>query len=304
MTHDYAYAGRFQATVTVRDERGAAAQWTAAIAVPTASGSAPTARPVVERSSCSAPVTITCDGAPSTDDDGRIVSYAWSFGDGATATGATVSHTYHERGAFAATLTVTDDQGLTDSWTIVVPVEADPRDQVWVEDGLPPGAGGAGNEPWAWRSADPVPFSGLAATPATAMTGIHQHFFTGATTPLAVSPDDVLVAYVYLDPADPPSEVMLQWTDGNDDWAHRAYWGDDAIAWGSEGTASRRRMGPLPAPGAWVRLEIPADAVGLGNTQVTGMGFTLFGGSAVWDHVGKVAAPATAVAPQPPAGSG
>jgi PKD repeat protein len=57
---------------------------------------------------------LTCnfDGTGSTD-DGTIVSYAWSFGDGATATGATTSHTYGAAGNYTVTLTVTDDVGLT-----------------------------------------------------------------------------------------------------------------------------------------------------------------------------------------------
>jgi hypothetical protein len=37
----------------------------------------------------------------------------------------------------------------------------------------------------------------------------------------------ILVAYVYLDPANPPSTVMLEWSDGV--W-HRAYWGADNLA--------------------------------------------------------------------------
>ena len=35
-------------------------------------------------------------------------------------------------------------------------------------------------------------------------------------------------------------------------------------------------MGPLPAVGQWVRLEVPASQVGLENRTLTGMAFTLF----------------------------
>jgi hypothetical protein len=92
---------------------------------------------------------------------------------------------------------------------------------------------------------------------------------------------------VYLDPANLPSEVMLQWNDGN--WEHRAYWGaNNIMGWGANGTNSLRFMGALPAAGQWVRLEVPASSVGLEGHVVSGMAFTLYGGRATWDHAGKV----------------
>ena len=69
------------------------------------------------------------------------------------------------------------------------------------------------------------------------------------------------VAEVSLDPANPPSENMRQWNNGS--WEHRAYWSANHIAWGTHGTALRKYMGGLPAKGQWVRLDVPASAVGL-----------------------------------------
>ncbi len=57
--------------------------------------------------------TARIDGSLSRDDDGRIVSYVWDLGDGTTATGAMVAHTYRAPGLFTVTLTVTDDDGAT-----------------------------------------------------------------------------------------------------------------------------------------------------------------------------------------------
>ena len=48
------------------------------------------------------------DGSASTDDS-QVVSYAWDFGDGETATGAKVSHAYATGGLRTVTLTVTDE---------------------------------------------------------------------------------------------------------------------------------------------------------------------------------------------------
>jgi PKD repeat protein len=44
-----------------------------------------------------------------------LSSYAWSFGDGTTGSGATLAHTYARAGTYRVTLTVTDAFGLTSS---------------------------------------------------------------------------------------------------------------------------------------------------------------------------------------------
>jgi PKD repeat protein len=64
-------------------------------------------------------MTVSVSGAGSTDDIG-IVSYAWEFGDGATASGMTATHTYLTTGDKTITLTVTDTDGLTGSATATV----------------------------------------------------------------------------------------------------------------------------------------------------------------------------------------
>lgn len=58
--------------------------------------------------------SILFDGSASTD-DGQIVSYAWDFGDGGTASGSRVFHSYGLLGAYSVVLTVTDDRGQTSS---------------------------------------------------------------------------------------------------------------------------------------------------------------------------------------------
>ncbi|WP_371373104.1 family 16 glycosylhydrolase [Thalassotalea aquiviva] len=51
----------------------------------------------------------------SSDSDGNIVSYAWDFGDGNTATGESVNHTFSSANTYTVSLTVTDNQGATDT---------------------------------------------------------------------------------------------------------------------------------------------------------------------------------------------
>jgi serine protease len=65
---------------------------------------------------------VSFDGSLSSDPDGTIVSFAWNFGDGATASGLTVSHPYADNGIYTVTLTVTDNNGATASDTALVTV--------------------------------------------------------------------------------------------------------------------------------------------------------------------------------------
>jgi YVTN family beta-propeller protein len=51
------------------------------------------------------------DGSASTDADGSIASYAWTFEDGRDATGVSALHTFVSPGTFNATLTVVDEEG-------------------------------------------------------------------------------------------------------------------------------------------------------------------------------------------------
>lgn len=156
----------------------------------------------------------------------------------------------------------------------------------WVDDSIPVGAVSAADfESWKWVSNSPTPTSGGLAHQSALASGLHQHYFYGASTGIAVQPGDAMFVYVYLDPVNPPSEVMVQWYDGM--WEHRAYWGADLIGLGVNGAASRYRAGPLPATGQWVKLTVPASAIGLEGRTVTGMAFTLFDGRATWDVAGR-----------------
>ncbi|MBA3802560.1 MAG: PKD domain-containing protein [Acidimicrobiia bacterium] len=62
------------------------------------------------------------------------MSYAWNFGDGGSATGATASRTYAAAGTYAVKLTVTDDKGATNSITKQVTVTAPPAGVDFVVD--------------------------------------------------------------------------------------------------------------------------------------------------------------------------
>jgi PKD repeat protein len=87
----------------------------------------PTASFTATPTSGRAPLAVRFDGSASSDPDGSITAYAWAFGDGGTATGATAIHQYTKAGAQTAKLTVTDDSGATASSTQTITVTLPPK---------------------------------------------------------------------------------------------------------------------------------------------------------------------------------
>ncbi|MFP5441069.1 MAG: S8 family serine peptidase [Gammaproteobacteria bacterium] len=69
-----------------------------------------------------APFIVDFNAAGSTDSDGAIAGYSWDFGDSSNGTGSTARHVYTVDGNYTVVLTVTDDDGATDtaSFNVVV----------------------------------------------------------------------------------------------------------------------------------------------------------------------------------------
>jgi PKD repeat protein len=114
-SHAYAAGGTFQVRLTVTD--GGGAQDTKV------HDAHPEAPPPVSNEPPHADFDMHCEKLAcsftdkSKDDDGAIVSWAWTFGDGGTSIEANPEHTYAERGHYEVVLTVTDDLGATASKT-------------------------------------------------------------------------------------------------------------------------------------------------------------------------------------------
>jgi PKD repeat protein len=83
-------------------------------------GDAPTAVAKANPTSGLTPLTVNFDGSASSDKDGKIQDYNWSFGDGTTANGKKVSYTYKTAGTYNATLTIIDDDLRTGADTVVI----------------------------------------------------------------------------------------------------------------------------------------------------------------------------------------
>ena len=152
------------------------------------------------------------------------------------------------------------------------------------------------------------------------MTGYHEHYFDGANKPFVVNKGESLFVWVYLDPENPPRTLMLQWhttlplasiraaatgavaaprpgavptpaptpAPPAANWEQRAYWGENAIARGTDGTSSRLRVGDLPPVGKWVKLSVAADKLKLGGRGLDGMAFSLLDGRAAFGLAGSL----------------
>jgi len=72
---------------------------------------APNQAPTADFGYSVANLDVAFDGSASTDPDGTVSNWSWSFGDGTSATGALATHSYGAAGTYPVTLTVTDDRG-------------------------------------------------------------------------------------------------------------------------------------------------------------------------------------------------
>jgi len=105
--HAYAAPGSYVVELTVIDDDGG---WTrdskvVTIEPPPPPNAAPTA---AFSFSCTA-LSCSFDAGGSSDSDGTIQAYRWSFGDSGNGTGETVQHSYAQTGTYTVRLTVTDE---------------------------------------------------------------------------------------------------------------------------------------------------------------------------------------------------
>jgi len=132
VTVDHAYAddGIYTVTLTVTDNDGTTGTTTA---TKTVMNRLPVALFTENATTVLTGEAIRFNASASYDPDGTIISYFWDFGDSTNATGMIVDHTYTDNGTYTVTLTVTDDDGATDTETAVKTVLNRPPVAVFTE---------------------------------------------------------------------------------------------------------------------------------------------------------------------------
>jgi PKD repeat protein len=122
--HTFAAGQSYTVTLQVTDDKGGKNTSTSSITV----GAAPKA-PVAAFTPPACTSGLGCQFTDLSTDDGSIASRSWDFGDGATSTEGNPTHSFAASKDYAVTLTVTDNDGGTNSTSATVSVAA-PANQV------------------------------------------------------------------------------------------------------------------------------------------------------------------------------
>jgi len=122
INHTFSSTGSYNVGLTITDNEGATDSTTKTITVTETSNQSPTASFTATPTSGVAPLVVFFSASNSSDSDGSIVSYAWDFKDGNTGNGLTINHTFSSTGSYNVGLTITDNEGATDSTTKTITV--------------------------------------------------------------------------------------------------------------------------------------------------------------------------------------
>jgi len=138
-------------------------------------GKPPTAIIKTDKTTGLTPLTINFNGSDSTD-DGKIEGYRWSFGDGSSAEGKRVSHTYKTAGTYTAVLSIIDNIMRVGTASVEIEVstgDPQPKIEVSATQGMIPltvefdGSGSADFDgeivAYAWNFGDGASASGVTA---------------------------------------------------------------------------------------------------------------------------------------------
>jgi PKD repeat protein len=124
--HMYTAAGTYTVKLTVTDDQGTSASGSTTATIVSSNLS-----PIADANgpySGTVDNSISFTGEGTSDPDGTIASYLWSFGDGTTSTSANPTHIFSAEGTYTVVLSVADNLGATGMDTTSVTVNASSGD--------------------------------------------------------------------------------------------------------------------------------------------------------------------------------
>lgn len=121
-THTYLVPGVYVARCEAKDDDGDVVGDSLTVTV--GEEEIPTAALSASPVSGEAPLSVSFVGAAS--GGNGAITFDWVFGDGSTSTGQSDTHVYSDPGQYTAVLTVTDEDGDTDSDTVTIDVTSAP----------------------------------------------------------------------------------------------------------------------------------------------------------------------------------
>lgn len=165
----------------------------------------------------------------------------------------------------------------------VIETRLEPTDLPWERfdrpEALIDGPFGLGTEAigeWLWFEDADAP-GGHSHTAAADGPPVHYALFE---TPQSLTVGDNLVQYLWLDPNDPPAQLVLQLYDETLSAAHRISLGTDLLPFEDRGAFGFVAGGPLPQTGVWKRLRLPVAEIGMDGRRIAGIAFLTDGGGA------------------------
>ncbi len=109
VAHSYSSGGDYTVTLTVTDNEGKKDRANMTVHI----NEFPIAKIECQYPEAKVLAEVGFSAENSSDPDGEIVSWKWSFEDGSTASGARITHVFEEVGTFTVSLTVWDDFGAS-----------------------------------------------------------------------------------------------------------------------------------------------------------------------------------------------
>jgi PKD repeat protein len=121
-THTFAEPGLYEVVLQAEDAHGGIGVTRQLVTVLPTLNQAPQAAISVSSHIVAPSKPVTCDASASTDADGSIATFEWAFGDGQSAVGPKVEHSFANPGRYPVTLTLTDNNAAKTTLTTSIRV--------------------------------------------------------------------------------------------------------------------------------------------------------------------------------------